>query len=54
MSIEKLKYEDSFLMENILNKLNEVIDELEDQNQRINRLWKFLRMREQKQQQEEK
>lgn len=46
MSIKKLEYEECLLVENIMNKLNEVIDEMEDQNQRINRIWKFLRKRE--------
>ena len=51
--IKKLEYEECLLMENIMNKINEVIDEVEDQNQRINRLWKFLRMREQRNQPQE-
>lgn len=46
--IKKLEYEDGFLMENLLTKINDLIDEVEDQNQRINRLWKFLRKREEK------
>jgi len=29
-----------------MNKVNEVIDAVEEQDQRINRIWKFLRMRE--------
>ncbi len=46
MSIKKLEYEDCLLIENIMNKVNELIDAVDEQDQRINRLWKFLRMRE--------
>jgi hypothetical protein len=46
MGIKKLEYDEAMLVENIMTKINELVEEVEDQNQRINRIWKFLRMRE--------
>ena len=48
MSIEKLKYEDTFMMEKLMDKINEIIDEIDDIKAGQNRIWKFLRMKEQR------
>ncbi len=42
--MEKLTLEDALMVENVVAKLNEMIEETEYLNKRIDRLWKYLRM----------
>jgi len=53
MAIKKIEYEDAYMMENIINKINEIIDEVNDQDKRIDRHWRFHRLREKEDKKEE-
>lgn len=44
--MEKLSLEDALMIENVVDKINLIIEELEYLDKRIDRLWKFNRMRE--------
>ncbi len=46
--MEKLTVEDALLIENVVGKINEIIEETEFLNKRIDRLWKYLRLKEEK------
>jgi hypothetical protein len=41
--IEKLQYDDAYLVDNIVNKLNEVIEEINYLHSRIDKHWAYHR-----------
>lgn len=44
--MEKLNYEDSLMLDLIIEKINELVEADKETNKRIDRLWKFLRLKE--------
>jgi len=45
MGIKKLTYDDALMLDNIVNTMNELIEEVEYINKRIDRLWKYVRIK---------
>lgn len=46
--MEKLNYEDGLMLENILDRINELIEEVEYLGKRIDRHWKYHRVEEER------
>lgn len=42
--MKKLDYDDSLMLENLVNNMNELIEENEYLHKRINMLWKYVRV----------
>lgn len=44
--MEKLKLEDALMLDGLVDKINEIVEEINYTNKRVDRLWKYIRIKE--------